>query len=855
MLHSYRQRLTFALLCFGVTACVSEDRHGGIRQDVTDATVIDFDVQADVAPDTAPDVAADVHGDAEAGSACESDNDCASDHCLLSREGRTCAPLCAGTTGTPCPGERECLVVDGDRVCVDRFAALCLPCSEHSDCNLGAAAGVGLHGSNRCLAAADAGSGSGRYCGVACGGAFGECAEGSECSDGQCRPTRGICLCSGAAVALAAETTCSVLATDGGLCSGKRHCEAIDAEPTACDAAPPSQELCNGKDDDCDGVTDERPWLDCGDFACHGASGCAVACATTADCAPGLACDVNDRDGDSRIDECFATGDAGTSCTLSSQCDSEYCGNGFCCSNRADPTGEGAVCCAEDADCKALEGAASCSETTANGCLGVKTVGRCSEASICVGVQVPSSEGCVGQTCRGAQCLSAGVLDGVHLCDASGACVETADLPCDDGDPCTFDICNASGCRATPHSGTSAAACYTFAPETAGVGACHDGHVTCQNGGETGCGDEVGPATEVCNGVDDDCDGRTDEDTERACFPFLCDGQAGCLIACGGNADCAAGNFCSDKVCAGTGQNGAICAADSACQSGHCGGGVCCEAGLCCRANLDCASLDDVICDAASSSGCAGTRLSGVCGAGAMCETATRADASACDGEQCLASECSGDKLLPAATCAGSQCVRPAPLGCSPYACEAVECLDECLRDGECRHGASCNDGVCNDLPDGAACTSNEQCGSSHCGNGFCCHGEGLCCGGDDAACKALDGASTCKDAGECEGVKVVGQCRDDFRCAAETVPSDAACAGQTCGDSECVNLDGGVLVKEGIRRNQCDASGTCVSAVHDCRDAGAGSCTASSALFLTCNNCSSDRTTCVVLANPCYCE
>ncbi len=53
--------------------------------------------------------------------------------------------------------------------------------------------------------------------------------------------------------------------------------------------------------------------------------------------------------------------------------------------------------------------------------------------------------------------------------------------------------------------------CYQGAVGTEGVGICHGGHQVCIRGLPQGCEDQQLPQAEECNGLDDDCDGETDE--------------------------------------------------------------------------------------------------------------------------------------------------------------------------------------------------------------------------------------------------------------------------------------------------------------------------------------------------------
>lgn len=254
---------------------------------------------------------------------------------------------------------------------------------------------------------------------------------------------------------------------------------------------------------------------------------------------------------------------------------------------------------------------------------------------------------------------------------------------------------------------------------------------------------------------------------------------------------------------------------------------------------------------------CGGVRIEGVCGEGARCTTISVADATVCTGEICAAARCSGALLEPEGICEAAECLRGPTRSCSPYACVAGACLNACDGDEDCSGGAVCRQGQCVSLPDGAVCGAAAECRSGHCENGFCCAAPGLCCGGDDADCAALDRPGVCTDDDACQGSRVVGTCGEDFRCTTETISDPAACVGRACGESECVNLVTGGLVdpNEGIRTPTCDSTGTCTPVVRDCREAGSAQCTSNSGFAFSCDNCSPNRTTCVVFASPCYCE
>ncbi|MRG90460.1 SBBP repeat-containing protein [Polyangium spumosum] len=90
--------------------------------------------------------------------------------------------------------------------------------------------------------------------------------------------------------------------------------------------------------------------------------------------------------------------------------------------------------------------------------------------------------------------------------------------------------------------------CYSGPDDSQGVGPCVAGVQTCEPSGEFGaCVGEVVPATETCNGVDDDCNGMVDDGADCVCVPGeMMDcyegpgGTAGVGICMMGKATCAA---------------------------------------------------------------------------------------------------------------------------------------------------------------------------------------------------------------------------------------------------------------------------------------------------------------------------
>ena len=99
----------------------------------------------------------------------------------------------------------------------------------------------------------------------------------------------------------------------------------------------------------------------------------------------------------------------------------------------------------------------------------------------------------------------------------------------------TTEACNGldDNCNGTRDDGVTRT-CYTGPGGTLNVGACRAGTETCVVGG-TGtwgaCAGHVLPATEVCNNVDDSCNGLTDEGFCRisgVCYNNGATNAAGC---------------------------------------------------------------------------------------------------------------------------------------------------------------------------------------------------------------------------------------------------------------------------------------------------------------------------------------
>ena len=259
-----------------------------------------------------------------------------------------------------------------------------------------------------------------------------------------------------------------------------------------CEGAAPSIDVCNGIDDDCNGVVDD------------GAAG-AVPCDTglPGECGKGMMTCV---DGES---SCVGKAQGPEVCDgMDNDCDGATdeglgqttCGVGACmimianCKDGApqtcvpvEPADE--ICNGKDDDCDGLIDEA----------LGQTTCG--------VGACATVIDNCKGGAPQ--ECIPAEPGDEVcnDLDDDCDGAVDEGAL-CDDGDPCTDDVCGGVGGCANPQN---AAPCDDGDPCTTGD--------VCAGGQCAGAGTD-----EVCDGADNDCDGETDEgfDVGAACVVDPC---------------------------------------------------------------------------------------------------------------------------------------------------------------------------------------------------------------------------------------------------------------------------------------------------------------------------------------------
>ncbi|MBW2458131.1 MAG: hypothetical protein JRI68_26745 [Deltaproteobacteria bacterium] len=181
--------------------------------------------------------------------------------------------------------------------------------------------------------------------------------------------------------------------------------------------------------------------------------------------------------------------------------------------------------------------------------------------------------------------------DGIMTCfDGTWSPCEGFTLPeveiCDDSrdNNCDGVVDEGCGCEA----GISRP-CYTGPPTTRGLGECADGVQQCAGGSwSTTCEGQVLPAEEACDGLDNDCNGLSDDGCDcvdgatQACYegPSGTENVGVCL---GGQQTCINGEWpldCPGQVLPGTEScNGQDDDCSGAADDGNPGGGLACDSG------------------------------------------------------------------------------------------------------------------------------------------------------------------------------------------------------------------------------------------------------------------------------------
>jgi hypothetical protein len=428
-------------------------------------------------------------------SPCSKNTDCESGLCVDSEEGAICTVVCYGSE---CPEGFQCVGVAGTAdvvfLCMPVSKKICKQCTSDVQCGLSKC--VEFNKSMNCLYPCSSSAG---------------CPKGFHCNE-YCIPNSQACDC------LPKDKGIKKICINKNLhgeCTGFMTCDP-EKGWSQCDADMPSEEICDGLDNDCNGVIDK----DIEDFGkeCFVSIPSVGKCKGTKTCMEGkkmLQCNAKMPE----IEKCNYIDD---------NCDGK---------TDEDWTDAGEVCIVGKGICERF-GVKMCDELNPSGPVKCSAVEGEKETEICDGLD----NNCDGQTDENWQDLG-------EICSAGkGICKKWGVKICDSADPSGETKCSAEpdqkkeelcdGLDNNCDGQTDENWPDLGKPCTVGMGICErKGYSMCNSDNPSGssvCSVKQGEANpvELCDYLDDDCNGTTDEDFKDSGGKYFMATDCG---ACGNN--------------------------------------------------------------------------------------------------------------------------------------------------------------------------------------------------------------------------------------------------------------------------------------------------------------------------------